>query len=209
MVDEIRINKKIINKTRNYAKKIYDKTEFVHGWDHICFVVEHAKYIAKKEGMNIQIAEMGALLHDISQADMSIKDLLVKNHAIPSAKKSKKFLKSLKLDKKTINHILDTIKYHSSDVHKAKTKEALAVYDGDKLDAVGPRGFIRVLCSDTRYEHPKDKIDELYKLTAAEGKRMLTQVRTKTGRRLARKYFDYTGEFMKGYEKIKKGKVNG
>lgn len=210
MVDEMKINKKIIDKTRKYAKKIHNKIELVHDWDHISFVVKHAKYIAKKEKMNVRVVEMGALLHDISQEDMTIKDLLTKDHAIPAAQKAEKFLQSLNLDKETINHILDTIKYHSSsEIGKAKTREALAVYDGDKLDVVGPRGFIRALCSYTKYECPKANIDELYKFTIAAGKGKLTTLRTKTGRKLARKYFNQMKDFIKGYEKLKKSEING
>jgi len=199
-----KITKEIIEKIRKFAKNIYDKkAEFTHDWSHICFVVDHAKYIAKKEGMNIKIAEMGALLHDIGypKFEKHPNIFMYGDHATPSAKKAEKFLKSLKLDKEIINHILDTIKFHSGkNVIKARTPEAKAVYDADKLHNIGPTGIIRIVAWDVKYEHPKASIKELYERAIEAGEKRVKRMQTKTGKKLAKKYLNFTKEFVKGFK---------
>ena len=197
----MQINQKVIDKTREYAKKFYTKVYFTHSWNsHVAFVVDKAKYIARKEKMDVKIAEMGALLHDIGR----IKTKPEEDHAIPSAKIAEPFLKSLKLDKEIIDKILDTIKFHSgTEISKAKTNEAKAVYDADKLNHLGPVGIIRTACWKA-YKNPKTDLDELFFKTVGVGKRRIKRMQTKTGKMLAKKYLDYTKEFIKGYKEMKK-----
>ena len=197
----MKINKKIIEKTRKYAKRLYAKSKFVcHDWDHIAFVTNHAKYIAKKEGMDIQIAEMGALLHDFGRTNEK-KGI---EHAVTSAEMAEKYLKSLKLDKEVIKHILDTIRHHSgTNIFNAETREALAVYDADKLSVIHPSGLVPVAIW-IKHEEPKAKSEEVYDLYIKACKKRIKRMQTKTGKILAKKYFNQTKEFRKHYEAMRK-----
>ena len=193
----MKITKQVIEKTRRFAKKFYTKTDFIHTWDHTLFVTTHAKHIAKKEKMDVNVVEVGALLHDIGRVDSG------DDHSKSSAKKAEIFLRSLKIDEDIIKHVVDTIKYHStSDIHQSKTKEALAVYDGDKLDRTGPRGYSRVITYKC-YKHPEMNIEQLYDATVAIGDRMINTMKTKTGKSLAKKYMKDLKEFRKVYEKTR------
>ena len=200
----MKLNKTIIAKTRKFVKKIYDKkAEFTHDWSHIMFVVRISKYIAKKEKMDVQITEMGALLHDIGYPlfRKKPKEFMYGDHATPSAKKAKKFLKSLNLDKDIINHILDTILYHSGkNVVKAKTPEAKAIYDADKLHNMGPVGILRIIGWNIKYEHPNATIKENYDMAIEAGEKRLKRLQTKTGRELGKKYQNYIKGFKKGWK---------
>jgi uncharacterized protein len=201
-----KITKSVIEKAGKYSKKLHSKSELTHDWSHVLFVVKHAKYIARKEKMNMGVVELGALLHDIGYNTSDLQEFVYGDHATPSAKKAEKFMKSLKLDKDIIEHVLDTIKNHSGKkIKNAKTREALAVYDADKLDALGPRGFIRVVCWDLQFETPDATLDQLYKRAIETAlKRLNKRIKTKTGKKLAKEYVGYTRDFMKGYEKMRK-----
>jgi len=195
----MQITKEIIEKTEKYVKKIYKKKKSkFHSWDsHIEYVVNHARYIAKKEKLNVNIVVMGTLLHDIGRNKETRK---IKDHGIISAKEAEKYLKKLKIDSKIIDHIKDTIMYHSDNINLAKTKEALAVYDADKLDRAGPRGFIRYTSIATRYTHPEYEIEDLFKKAKEKGEKTIKRMQTKTGKQLAKKYINFTKEFVKGFK---------
>ncbi len=196
----------VIKKTQIFVKKIYEKAEKAHSWEnHVRFVVNRAKYIAKKEKMNVSVVEMGALFHDVGYLNIrnDIKKMISGDHATPSSKKAEKFMKSLKLDDDVILHVLDTIKYHSGkNIVNAKTREALAVYDADKLDAMGPKGFVRCNFWDLHYETPNANFEEIFNQSIETSKKRIKRVKTKTGKQLAKKYHNYLKEFIKGYKEM-------
>ena len=199
----MKINNEIIKKTENYVKKIYNKKKSrFHSWkSHVECVVKNAKYIAKKEKLDVNIAWMGALLHDIGR-EKETKS--IKEHGIISAKEAEKFLKRLNLDQEIIDKIKDTMMHHSGDnLHLAKTKEALAVFDADKLERVGPRGFLRYVAIATRYTHPEYEVDELFDKAVEKSKNAIKKMKTNTGKKIAKEYFSYTKEFIRGYNKTK------
>lgn len=57
---------KIIKHVQNYLKKKFDGEPTGHDWWHIFRVWKMAKEIAKKEGGDLFVIELGALLHDIA-----------------------------------------------------------------------------------------------------------------------------------------------
>ncbi len=198
----MKLTKAIIEKTKKYAKPIYAKSDGFHMWDHIAFVIYHAKYIARKEGMDVNVAEMGALLHDIARMDVPLNS---DDHATPSAKKAEKFLKKLKLDQDIIDNILDTVEHHSRDkILKAKTKEAWAVYEADKLDCIGPRGYSRVIGWDARYKYPKGSFEKIQKSAMKAINKRIKRMKTKTSKTLTKEYLQKMKVFLKEYERIAK-----
>lgn len=60
IVEEIR--KEVLEKSKNHKEK--DGLDIYY--DHIWFVVKNAKYLAKKYHADLEIVELGALLHDIA-----------------------------------------------------------------------------------------------------------------------------------------------
>ena len=198
----MQIKKQQLEKIRKYAKSLCSKADLTHDWSHICFVVNHSKYIAKKEGMDINVVEVGALLHDIGYDK---NDMVNKDHGYAASKIAQKYLRSLKFEEKFIDAVVDTIRYHNGNkIANAKTKEALAVHDADKLDIVGPRGLIRAICWNTKFEFPDDNIDELYVAAINCAKKRIKRVKTKTGKILVKEYFNMMKEFRKGYDLMNK-----
>jgi len=136
------MNKKlIIQKTKEYVKKTLLGEATGHDWWHAWRVWRLAKKIAKKEGGDLFVIELAALLHDVEDWKFSKKKT-------PRVSLTKKWLKELKVNQKTIDHICHIIKnvsFKGAGVkNKIKTKEGKIVQDANRLDVLGAIGIARV-----------------------------------------------------------------
>lgn len=130
----------IIEKTKIFAKdKLYGEGSG-HDWFHIERVYNLATYICEKENGDEFIVKMTALLHDID-------DWKFKKENNTDTTVTENFLKSMNIDEKYINIILNIIKTMSfkggvvdSTQH---TLEGKIVQDADRLDAIGAIGIAR------------------------------------------------------------------
>lgn len=130
----------IIEETKIFVKdKLYGESSG-HDWFHIERVLNLATYICEKEKGDEFIVKMTALLHDID-------DWKLKKENDTDTTVTENFLKSINLDKKYINTILNIIKTMSfkgglvdSSQH---TLEGKIVQDADRLDAIGAIGIAR------------------------------------------------------------------
>jgi uncharacterized protein len=135
------MNKKsIIQKIKKRVKRLLKCETTGHDWWHAWRVWKIAKKIAKKEGGDLFVIELAALLHDVEDWKFNKR----KNSEINLAKK---WLSELKVDKKIINHICHIIKnisFKGAKVkNKIKTKEGKIVQDADRLDVLGAIGIAR------------------------------------------------------------------
>lgn len=128
----------ILSATTNYIKQHFDNEGSGHDWWHIFRVKKIALKIAEKEGGNIFIIEMAALLHDLDDWK------LVKEN---EASKTVNWLKKAELKEIDSNKILEIIEQVSFKGAKVETKatsiEAQIVQDADRLDAIGAIGIAR------------------------------------------------------------------
>ena len=130
----------IIEKTKIFVKdKLYGEGSG-HDWFHIERVYNLATYICEKENGDEFIVKMTALLHDID-------DWKFKKENNTDTTVTENFLKSMNIDEKYINIILNIIKTMSfkggvvdSTQH---TLEGKIVQDADRLDAIGAIGIAR------------------------------------------------------------------
>lgn len=111
-------------------------TEGAHDKHHVMRVWNTAKSIAQKEGCDLLIVELAALLHDVD--DWKFTD---------NKNKTKEFLDSLDLGQKQKSHILQIIGEISFKGAQMKsipsTVEGRVVQDADRLDAIGAVGIAR------------------------------------------------------------------
>jgi len=133
---------KIIQKVKIYTQKTLKAEPTGHDWWHAWRVWKMSKEIAKKEGGDIFIIELAALLHDI--ADWKFH----KGSTKKGANKAAGLLKKLGVrdnDIKHICHIINEISFKGAGVkNKIKTKEGKIVQDADRLDVLGAIGIARV-----------------------------------------------------------------
>ena len=128
-------------KTITYVKQELQNAEGGHDWWHIERVWKLAKHIAQTEEVDLQIVELGALLHDIADSKFNNGDEEI------GPQKARAFLESQKVDVEIINHVIQIIKNISFKGGKVQStftsKELDVVQDADRLDALGAIGIAR------------------------------------------------------------------
>tara|TARA_R110002049_G_scaffold28906_2_gene98393 strand:- start:162 stop:821 length:660 start_codon:yes stop_codon:yes gene_type:complete len=138
------MNSEIIKKTKAFVQDTLKGVEGGHDWFHIERVYNNTLLIAKKEQVDVLVVSLGALLHDIADAKFYDGDETV------GPKMATKFLKSIQVDERVIEHvvqIINHISYKSSlgvaVINPFSSKELEVVQDADRLDAIGAIGIAR------------------------------------------------------------------
>ena len=130
-----------ITLTINFVKEKLEGAEAGHDWFHIERVWKLSKKIAEKEGGNLEVIELSALLHDIADPKFHNGDETL------ALKISKDFLEEIHVNAELIEQVLFVIK-NISFKNRAEAPENLPlelqiVQDADRLDAIGAIGIAR------------------------------------------------------------------
>src|SRR5574343_1827666 len=94
----------LIEKTINFVKEKLEGAEAGHDWFHIERVWKLSKKIAEKEGGNLEVIELSALLHDIADPKFHNGDESL------ALKISKDFLEEIHVEGELIEQVLFVIK---------------------------------------------------------------------------------------------------
>jgi uncharacterized protein len=130
-----------ITLTINFVKEKLEGAEAGHDWFHIERVWKLSKKIAEKEGGNLEVIELSALLHDIADPKFHNGDETL------ALKISKNFLEEIQVDAELIEQVLFVIKNISfknrAEAPENPPLELQIVQDADRLDAIGAIGIAR------------------------------------------------------------------
>lgn len=130
-----------IDKTIEFVKDFFSGESTGHDWWHTERVLKNARTIAEKEGGNLFIIEMAALLHDVDDYKFSSVD------EEKEKSKARKWLSNLGIEPEVIEKIIDAIHAVSfkggKNSYLPTTLEAKVVQDADRLDALGAIGIAR------------------------------------------------------------------
>ena len=130
-----------ITLTINFVKEKLEGAEAGHDWFHIERVWKLSKKIAEKEGGNLEVIELSALLHDIADPKFHNGDEIL------ALKISKDFLEEIHIDTELIEQVLFVIKNISfknrAEAPENPPLELQIVQDADRLDAIGAIGIAR------------------------------------------------------------------
>ena len=130
-----------ITLTINFVKEKLEGAEAGHDWFHIERVWKLSKKIAEKEGGNLEVIELSALLHDIEDPKFHNGDETL------ALKISKDFLEEIHIDTELIEQVLFVIKNISfknrAEAPENPPLELQIVQDADRLDAIGAIGIAR------------------------------------------------------------------
>jgi len=131
----------LIEKTVEFVKSSLSDAEGGHDWWHIQRVLNNTRSIASKEQVNMEVCELGALLHDI--ADPKFHDGDEKK----GSRIAREFLTMNSVPENHILAVLDIIENISfskgTDTKTIKSPELQVVQDADRLDAMGAIGIAR------------------------------------------------------------------
>ncbi|AJW64710.1 putative hydrolase [Elizabethkingia miricola] len=132
----------LISKTIEFVKKKLEGAEAGHDWFHIERVWKLSKKIAEAEECNIEVVELGALLHDIADPKFHNGD----ENIGPDTARG--FLENQNVDEDIIRQVIFIIRNISfknrNEAPKEKPIELQVVQDADRLDAIGAIGIARV-----------------------------------------------------------------
>lgn len=131
----------LIHNTISFVKEALQNAEGGHDWFHIERVYKNALLIAQQEDCNIEVVQLGALLHDIADSKFHNGD------ETKGPKVAREFLDSQKVAEETIQHvvgIIENISFKGGNLEQSFTsKELDIVQDADRLDALGAIGIAR------------------------------------------------------------------
>ena len=134
MIDE----GKIIENAFAYIKTIFSSDCSGHDYYHSIRVYHNALSLAHKEGGNLFLIKLAALLHDVDDRKLFYTSDQLKN--------ARSFMSDNDLDESLIEEICSIIKsvsFKGSDSVTPPTIEGKIVQDADRLDALGAIGIAR------------------------------------------------------------------
>ena len=121
------------------ARRYYEGADAVHDFDHVLRVLALAERIAQAEGADVEIVRAAALLHDVGREQAEAQGL---DHAEFAARRAREILAGQPSEK--VEAVAQAIAAHRFRAGPAPaTPEARALFDADKLDAIGAVGVAR------------------------------------------------------------------
>jgi uncharacterized protein len=134
-------NNQLIASVRTKIAELFQNHTADHDFQHIERVTKLALHIGEIEGANLEIVELAALLHDIS--DHKLNGGIINDNG----RASRELLSELSASEEIIESvcaIVDKISYKGAGVEDEKgSLELAAVRDADRLDAIGAIGIAR------------------------------------------------------------------
>lgn len=133
----------VVTQIKERTKKLLSDHKGCHGWDHTQRVYNLCVHIGKKEGVDMEVLQVAAVLHDIAR-DLQTQKKGKICHAQKGAEIAEKILAEYDLNEEKVKNIVHCIKTHrfrGNDV--PVTLEAKVLFDADKLDAIGAIGIAR------------------------------------------------------------------
>lgn len=121
------------------ARCYYEGAERGHDFDHVLRVLALAERIALAEGGDLEVVRAAALLHDLGRAQ---EQATGEDHALVAARRAGEILAGHPSEK--VEAVAAAIAAHRFRSGPAPaTPEARALFDADKLDALGAIGVAR------------------------------------------------------------------
>ncbi|GAK09328.1 LOW QUALITY PROTEIN: HD domain protein [Geomicrobium sp. JCM 19038] len=201
-----------IEVTKQYVRSLLLNERTGHDWYHIERVTKLAHYIAEREGANLFIVKMAALLHDLA-------DDKVASDEESGLKQVEDWLKSQEIpfeDQQKILSIITTISFKGGNGLPVESLEAKVVQDADRLDALVAIGIARTFVyagakGDPLYDPTIDVRDKMTKEEYRHGKssaihhfyekllKLRGLMNTKTGKQLADERHEQLEQFLKTF----------
>lgn len=125
------------------ARRAYETEGGSHDWSHATRVRDLSMRIGRKEGADLRVLELAAILHDIGRQEQD-RTKGRTCHAKVGAAKAKELMIRFHLDIDTADRVINCIESHRSrGYRKPETIEERVLFDADKLDGIGAIGIGR------------------------------------------------------------------
>lgn len=132
----------LVDRIEQIVKETLEADASGHDWYHINRVVQNAKQIQSREGGDLLLIEIAALLHDISDHKLN-GGILNDGGRVSKEILLKEGTTEVFADR--VAQIVDSVSFKGAEVQdKVDSLEAKIVQDADRLDAIGAIGIARV-----------------------------------------------------------------
>jgi uncharacterized protein len=127
--------------TIDQARALYEAAgDSTHDFDHVLRVYHLAERIGRSEGADMAVLRTATLLHDIARPDED--SGRVPDHAVEGARRARDILNGQPPEfVEAVAHAIQSHRFRAD--RRPQTLEAQALYDADKLDAIGAVGIAR------------------------------------------------------------------
>ena len=190
-----------------------------HHWDHTLRVHRLCEQIGAAEGVDMDVLLASAYLHDIARRQQDDSNGAV-CHAEKGAQLAVAIVEKLPLTDGQKDNILHCIRSHRfRGSHKPQTPEAMALFDADKLDAIGAVGVARAFlfagevgarlhCADVNIEatRPYTRDDTGYREFIVKLCKIKDRILTRAGQKLAVERHTTMEEFFNRFIEEYEGK---
>lgn len=202
----------LLESVRRTARRFFDQARGSHDWEHTLRVFRLCERIGPKEDADMEVLLVAAYLHDIGRSFQDSSEGAI-CHAEKGAEMAMDVVAGLKLSEKQKENVIHCVRSHRfRGNHVPETKEAKALFDADKLDAIGAVGVARAFLFagevGARLHSPGINIEETQPYSEhdtgyREYKMKLAKIRdrilTPTGRKLAKERHEFMAHFFKRF----------
>jgi len=217
------VNRKTIKRIKEEARKYFLDLDGCHDWTHVERVRNLSLHIGKKEGADLDVLEVVALLHDVGRK----KEIKTRGricHAQESAVIAGRILRKYGMDGEFFKNVIHCIKVHRfRNSSLPETVEAKVLFDADKLDSLGAVGIARVFLfagrdgSGNLYTGNEKKLSKFkrdYSYTKEDSamleyeiklKHIRNRLLTQTGRKIAAQRQEFMKRFFQRFWEEVKG----
>ncbi len=198
-----------------------------HDFYHLKRVMNLAKTIAKKEGGDLEIVSISALVHDLHRLMQSDGKYVSPKESLP---KVGEILQASGLAEEKIKKVLHCVEFHEEypfSVHGQTVHdlETLVLQDADRLDAIGAVGIARAFSfgavhhvpiwnpdlplpgADAKYDETKESDPSEVHHFYSKLLHLKDSMNTKTGRKMAEKRHKFMEFYLKEFFKEWEGKI--
>ena len=141
----------LVKKTADYVRQKLHHEPSGHDWFHVQRVWKTAKFIQKKEGGDLLIIELAALLHNLKEHHCSL------CHDRKATLAVKGMMDVIGIDEELQDKIIEVIddsKYKAGQTRLPKSIEGKIMQDANWLDSLGAVGIARVFASGGYHSRP-------------------------------------------------------
>jgi len=202
----------LLESVRRITERFFDGARGSHDWEHTMRVFRLCEHIGFQEGADMEVLLVAAYLHDIGRSfqDDSYGAVC---HAEKGAEMAIPVVAALPLSEKQKENVVHCVRSHRfRGNHAPETVEAKALFDADKLDAIGAVGVARAYLFagevGARLHSPGINVEETVPYSEhdtgyREYKMKLSKIRdrilTPTGRKLADERHDFMAHFFQRF----------
>ena len=207
--------KSLIEKTADYVCLKLKDEPTGHDWFHVDRVLKISKYLQKKEGGDLELIELSALLHDLGD---------YKSYEFNERKGNLVLygmMDILEIDEEMQEKIIKVVKeaqWNADDTVVPSTIEGKIIQDADWLDAIGANGLAKIFATGGRIKRvihdpkrkPRRKISKKdYQIKKRESTsinqiyekvlKIPNRLNTKTAKKIAKSRIDFTKNFLEQF----------